>query len=163
LLEAEQSSQCVAHLGSCAACEAEYVEILKLQQQLAAKGRAAAGVVSLVEPVMRRVHQQRTQPERINLMNRLFTPWGFGLSAVAGAAAIIVASMLIATRGEATPAQVMTRGAKAVAKLTNIHMRAQLRTLPADNFAMIDPAQDFSAIELWKEFGPGGKWRIDKP
>ncbi|MFZ2955910.1 MAG: hypothetical protein WA705_03305 [Candidatus Ozemobacteraceae bacterium] len=39
----------------------------------------------------------------------------------------------------------------------------KLRTQPADNFSSIAPDQDFVAIELWKEYGPTPKWRIEKP
>ena len=60
LLEAEPSRQCQAHLESCAACRAEYEAISRLQERLAARGRVAAEV-SLVEPVMRVVHQQTKQ------------------------------------------------------------------------------------------------------
>jgi len=65
--------------------------------------------------------------------------------------------------GKANAAEILARGAKAVADLSSIHIRGSLRTLPADNFAMIAPEQDFVAVELWKQFGHSPKWRIDKP
>ena len=42
-------------------------------------------------------------------------------------------------------------------------MRGQLRTLPADNFSYIDANSAFYPIELWKQFPPESKWRIEKP
>ena len=162
LLEREELLQCQAHLEACADCRAEYAAIGHLQQQLVARGQAAAEV-SLVEPVMRRVRREQTQPERDTIMTRLFTRWGFGLSAAAGAAAIILLTLLLSPKGQATAAEVMTRGAKAVAKLRSIHMRCQLRIFSADNFGFIKPEADFVNVELWKEFGGYGKWRIEKP
>ena len=89
--------------------------------------------------------------------------WGFGLSAAAGVTAMILFVLLPAPRAQATAAQVLARGARAVAKLTSIHLRGQLRTEPADNFGYIDANSDFCAIELWKQLAPEMKWRVEKP
>lgn len=162
LLDREESLQCQAHLDACAACRAECAAIARMQQRLVASGQATAEV-SLVEPVMRRVRAIQIEPKRNTIMSKLLTRWGFGLGAAAGAAAIILLALLAFPRAQATAAEVMTKGAQAVAKLTSIHLRAQLRTLPADNFSNIDPNGEFHAIELWKQFAPELKWRIEKP
>jgi hypothetical protein len=163
LLEAEPSRQCQAHLESCEACRAEYAGITRLQERLVARGRAAAEV-SLVEPVMRVVRQRQIEPERTTLMSLIFkNPWGFGLGAAATAAAIILIIALAAPKAQAKAADVMAKGARAVAKLTSIHLRGQLRTLPGDNFSYIDADSDFYPIELWKQLAPNAKWRVEKP
>ena len=163
LLDAEQSRQCQAHLESCEACRAEHAALGRLQGRLAARGRVAAEV-SLVEPVMRMVQQRKIEPERTTLMSLLFkSRWGFGLGAAASAAAVILIIALAAPRAQAKAADVMARGARAVAKLTSVHLRGQLRTLPADNFSYIDAASDFYPIELWKQLEPELKWRVEKP
>jgi hypothetical protein len=163
LLDAEQSRQCQAHLESCEACRAEYVAINRLQERLTARGRVAAEV-SLVEPVMRVLHHKQIEPERTTLMSILFkSRWGFGLGAVATAAAVLLIIGLATPKAQAKAADVLARGAKAVAKLTSIHLRGQLRTLPADNFSYIDANSAFYPIELWKQFPPEAKWRIEKP
>ena len=101
-----------------------------MQERLAARGRVAAEV-SLVEPVMRAVHQKQIEPERTTLMSLLFkSRWGFGLGAAASAAAVILIIALAAPKAQAKAADVLARGARAVAKLTSIHLRGQLRTLP---------------------------------
>jgi hypothetical protein len=127
-----------------------------------ARGPATAGV-SLVNPVMRRVQAMQTERERNSIMTKLFTRWGFGLGAAAGTAAIILIAFLVFPKAQATAAEVMTKGAQAVAKLTSIHLRGQMRTRPADNFAYIDPECDFVTIELWKQLEPELKWRVEKP
>jgi outer membrane lipoprotein-sorting protein len=163
LLGHEESLQCQAHLETCAACRAEYAAIAHLQQQLVARGQAAAGL-SIVEPVMRRVLQEQTKPERNTIMSLLLKHrWGLGLGTTAGAAAIILIVLLASPKTQATAAEIMTKGAQAVAKLTSIHLRGQLRTAPQDNFSYINPDLDFVTIELWKQFEPDLKWRVEKP
>jgi hypothetical protein len=163
LLDRDQSLQCQAHLQSCAACRAEYEALAGLQRRLMARGQAAAGV-RMVEPVMRRIHAEQFQPERESLMSKLLKHrWGFGLGAAAGAAAILAVVLFSMPNAQAQALAVMTKGAQAVAKLTSIHLRGQLRTLPQDNFSLIMPDQDFVTIELWKQFEPDFKWRVEKP
>ena len=162
LLDREESLQCQAHLETCAACRAEHTAITRLQRQLVARGPATAEV-SLVGSVMRRVQAIQTERERNSIMTKLFTRWGFGLSAAAVAAAIILITFLVFPKAQATAAEVMTKGAQAVAKLTSIHLRCQMRTRPAENFAHIDPECDFVTIELWKQLEPELKWRVEKP
>jgi outer membrane lipoprotein-sorting protein len=162
LLDREESLQCQAHLETCAACRAEHAATTRLQQQLAARGPATAGV-SLVNPVMRRVQAMETERERNSIMTKLFTRWGFGLSAAAGAAAIILIAFLVFPKTQATAAEIMTKGAQAVAKLTSIHLHGQLRTEPHDNFSYINSDCPFYTIEFWKQFEPELKWRVEKP
>ena len=147
LLDREESLQCQAHLETCAACRAEHAAITRLQRQLAARGPATAGV-SLVNPVMQRVQAMETERERNSIMTKLFTRWGFGLSAAAGAAAIILIAFLVFPKAQATAAEVMTKGAQAVARLTSIHLHGQVRSGPADNFGSINPDSEFYSIEL---------------
>jgi hypothetical protein len=163
LLDREESLQCQAHLETCAACRAEHTAITRLQTRLAARGQTAAGV-SLVEPVMRRVRGVQAEPERNTLMSLLLkNRWGFGLGAAAVAAAVLLIILSVTPNAQARAAEVMAKGARAVARLSSIHLRGQLRTLPADNFSYIDPAHDFVTIELWKQFEPQLKWRAEKP
>lgn len=153
--------QCQAHLESCAACRAEYAAISRLQQDLIARGRAASRV-ALAGPVMRRV-LVHTEPERNWSMKTLFTSWKLGLGALAGAAVIMLAVLLFSPSAQATAADVLAKGARAAARINSVHLRGQLRTPPADNFSTIRPAGDFASIELWKEYAPALKWRVEKP
>ena len=164
LLDRETLLECRAHLEACAGCRAEYKAIAGLQQRLVARGQAAAEV-SMVAPVMQRVLQKRKEPERETLMSTILKHrWGFGLGAAASAAAIILSTILLTSpNAQAKAVEVMTKGAQAVAKLTSIHLRGQLRTYPQDNFSSINADSPFSTIELWKQFGPDLKWRVEKP
>jgi hypothetical protein len=161
LLDREALHECQAHLEACAGCRAEYKAIASLQQRLTKRGEAAAEV-AIIEPVMRRVLQEKEEKESV--MSKLFKyRWGFGIGAAAGAAAIILITFLALPKMQATAAEVMARGAQAVAKLTSIHFRGELRTLPADSFSYINADCPFYTIELWKQFEPDLKWRIETP
>jgi outer membrane lipoprotein-sorting protein len=163
LLDREALLECQAHLEACASCRAEYQAIASLQQRLVARSQAAAEV-SIVAPVMQRILQKRTEPERETIMSKLFKyRWSFGLGTAAGATAIVLIMLLALPRTQATAAEIMTKGAQAVAKLTSIHLRGQLRTSPADNFSSISSEAEFCTIELWKQFEPELKWRVEKP
>jgi hypothetical protein len=162
LLNQEESLRCRTHLESCTNCRAECEAFANLQQKLDARGHAAANV-SVVEPVMRRILQNQTRAEREQIMISIFRRWGLGLGAAAGVAVIAFVLILTWTGGKVNAAEILARGAKAVAELSSIHMRCNLRTLPNDNFGFILPEHDFVPIELWKQFGDSPKWRIDKP
>ncbi len=167
LLEPEQAQALQTHLETCPACQAEQQAFAGLQRRLVARGRAAADV-ALVEPVMNQIRKTQMEREERSFMKQVtsvLTQWKFGLSAAAGATAVVALILFLSSPGgqASAAAQVMARGAKAVAQLTAIHMRCQMRTAPADNFGMIAPKMEFVPVELWKEFNGERKWRIDKP
>ncbi len=163
LLDREETIRCQAHLQSCADCRAEYEAIASLQQRLVARGQASAGV-NVAHPVMRRVLGESQKLTRSIIMRTLFKyRWGFGLGTAMLAAGVVLVSLLGAPKTHAAAIEVMTRGAQAVARLTSIHLRGQLRTLPADNFSYIGADCPFYTIELWKQFAPDSKWRVEKP
>jgi outer membrane lipoprotein-sorting protein len=163
LLESEESLKCAAHLESCSSCQGEYQSVVHLQERLIARGQAAADV-SLAGPVMQRVLHQPEKLERNTIMSLLMKHrWGFGLGAAAAAAVIALVVALLPSGAQATAVEVLTKGARAVAKLRSIHLRCQLRTLPSDNFEAIMPERDFVTVELWKQFAPELKWRVEKP
>ncbi|HUJ08883.1 MAG TPA: hypothetical protein VL171_02565 [Verrucomicrobiae bacterium] len=163
LLGHDEALQCQAHVAACAACSVERAAIAQLQQRLVTRGQAAAGV-SIVDPVMRQVQAMPVKPERNTLMSLLLKHrWGFGLGVTAVAVAIILLTVVSSPKIEAAAVVVMARGAEVAAKLTTIHIRGQVRTSPQDNFSYINPKLDFVPVELWKQFEPELKWRVDKP
>jgi hypothetical protein len=162
LLDPDQSRQCRAHLETCVSCRAEYTALTRLQQRLAAHGHAAAGV-SLAAAVMHRIRAINTNQERNSIMSKLFTRWGFGLSAAAAAVVVALTFLLVSPRYQAGAAEVLARGAKSVARLSSVHLRGRVRTAPQDNFSSINPNLDFVPIEVWKQFEPELMWRIEKP
>lgn len=163
LLAGEESLQYQAHLESCASCRAEYQAITSLQQGLVARGQTAKDV-AIVASVMQRVRAVEPEAEGETIMSILIRRWRIGLGALAGAAAIILGILVVSSpKAQATAAQIMTNGAKAMAKLGSVHLRGQLRTLPQDNFGYVSAECQFHPIELWKQWEPELKWRVEKP
>ena len=97
-------------------------------------------------------------------MSQLFNKrWGFGLGALGVAAIAVILLAVFYPQAQSKAAVVMSQGARVIANLTSIHLHGQMRTLPHDNFSLIAAEIDFCPIELWKEFSPTVKWRIEKP
>ena len=159
----ESAGLCEAHLESCPACREEKDALARLQTRLVTAGRTAAEV-SIVFEVMQAVQNQQKKSEKVTIMKRIFQyRWPLGLSAAAGAAAVVLFFSVLTPKAQATAADVLARGAKAIANLTTIHFRAQVRTYPADNFATINPNVDFQLVEVWEQYAPDLKWRVEKP
>ena len=98
------------------------------------------------------------------------------ITKLAAAAVIIIAATVVATiwnrsiptvipTASASAIQVLTDAAKAVEDIQSIHIKARMRTLPADNFGMIGLEYDFVPIEMWKKVDDAGVvlWRVEKP
>jgi outer membrane lipoprotein-sorting protein len=90
----------------------------------------------------------------------------------AAAAVIIIAIVISATvwnksipTASAAAVQMLTEATKAVEDVRSIHIKAQMRTLPGDNFSLIGLEYDFVPIEMWKKVDDAGifRWRIEKP
>jgi hypothetical protein len=123
--------------------------------------------LSISEPALGRARQQKSEKNTKNaketIMSKLFTGWGFGLTAAAGAGAIAVIAVLVAPEAKGRVPEVMAKAARALARPASVHLRGKLCTDPRDNFSAISANQEFVAIELWKQFTPDLKWRVEKP
>ena len=65
----------------------------------------------------------------------------------------------------ASAEEVLAMATKAVSNLRSVYIKAEIRTIPNDNFELIRLNYDFVTNEMWKQFDgtPQGKWRIEKP
>jgi len=88
---------------------------------------------------------------------------------LAAAAVIVIAialsmNFLNESMPSASAAEVLAKATEAIANLRSVYIKAQIRTLPRDNFELIGLDYDFVPNEMWKEFDgtPQGKWRIEK-
>lgn len=163
LLDDSVLGQVETHLTNCPECREEFDGARQLVDRLTAEGQVAADL-SLAERVMGQILREQTlELRRIHMQKRL------RLMQTGGAAAVAIVLIALAglwlTRSDSTlsAAEVMARGAEAAVDVSSIHIRAQMRTYPKDNFSQIDPKTDLVPIELWKQFGDQPKWRIEKP
>jgi hypothetical protein len=163
VLDPPASRECQTHLLTCPPCRAEHAAFTDLQSRLAASARVAAHI-SLAPKVMSRIRQVQSEKNENMFMIKKYLKWAFELGAAVGVVSMVLVILFgVSPKSRATPAEVMAKGAQAVANLSTIHMQCRLRTLPADNFAFIAPEREFVPIELWKQFGANSMWRIEKP
>jgi outer membrane lipoprotein-sorting protein len=162
LLEAQQEREVAAHLRSCPACRAEAEEHARLRNSLIAGGEAFSQK-SVAQSVMDRILREQTLQIRKFTMRKRYGRAGLGLTA----AAAIVGAVLIgwpgSQDGRAYAAEVFAQAVQALSNLHAVHLKANMRTLPGDNFEMIDLRDDFVPIEMWKRFDTPPQWRIAKP
>jgi hypothetical protein len=92
------------------------------------------------------------------------------ITKLAAAAVIIVAIVFAALfMNKSLPTvsaqEILTQAMNAVTNLRSVYIKAEIRTIPNDNFELIRLNYDFVPNEMWKEFDgtPQGKWRIEKP
>ncbi len=166
-LAPDQAAACQAHLHECAACRAFAEECHDLGKVMQADGARSRGV-SLLGPVMTRIREReaetRTQEtERSTFMSRLLKwRWSLGFSAAASVAILVLATVFVTPNVELAAAEIIARGAAAVANLRSIHLVGLLRADPVDNFSAISPTHEPVKIEMWKQFGAPPRWRIEK-
>ena len=92
------------------------------------------------------------------------------ITKLAAAAVIIIAIAFAAhfmnkSMPTASAEEVLAMATKAVSNLRSVYIKAEIRTIPNDNFELIRLNYDFVTNEMWKQFDgtPQGKWRIEKP
>ncbi|HTL58970.1 MAG TPA: hypothetical protein VL361_25005 [Candidatus Limnocylindrales bacterium] len=139
----------------------------RLQYELRTGREAAAAPERAPELEVNRFERPQIQKDTISrketIMNKLFRNWGWGLGAIAGAAVVILIVLSPPLKAYGKAVAVISNGARAVARLTSVHLRGRLRTNPNDNFSAIMPDKGFVSIELWKQFSPDLKWRVELP
>jgi predicted anti-sigma-YlaC factor YlaD len=160
-LDPQTAAACQRHLADCPACRQQHDAIARLQRQLVTHGESAARV-SLAGPVMSRIRAAQPDARPGHRSFAVLTRWLLGLGTAAAAVAV-AAILVLMPSSRARAADVMTQGARVAAQLTSVHLQGRMRASAADNFSSIDPAQEFTSIELWKELGGQGRWRIEKP
>jgi hypothetical protein len=170
LLESEAEIRIKSHLAECPACRAEFDEVQRLVVRLT-RAKAGASGISLENRVMDRIiHQQALTIRRLQMRKRI------RLLEISGALSAAVALFFIlglwatqpdsharAAESKVQAAEVLAQCAKALPKISSIHIKGKMRNAPYDNFIDLDPKLDFEPIEIWKQFGENAKWRVEKP
>lgn len=63
----------------------------------------------------------------------------------------------------ASAAEVLAQAVQAESKVRTLHIVANVRTIPHDNFHYIGLDCQMVRHEIWKDFGPPARWRLEKP
>jgi hypothetical protein len=151
-LDAARGGDLERHLAACDRCAADYAALRSAVQAIDSPPRVHASP-DFKERVMRKLTEVEPAPRRWRFMPRL---------ALVGAAAI-VALVLFMPRSESPAMSLMAQSAEAMSNLQTVHITARMRTLPHDNFELIDLKYDWVPLEIWKQFGATAKWRVQKP
>jgi hypothetical protein len=93
------------------------------------------------------------------------------ITKLAAAAAVIIVAVVLSitvfnkSMPTVSAADVLQAATDAVSNVWSVHMKAQMRTLPRDNFSLIGLDYDFVPIEMWKQTDENGQvqWRVEKP
>ncbi|MFA6239437.1 MAG: hypothetical protein WC655_00825, partial [Candidatus Hydrogenedentales bacterium] len=149
------------HLEACPVCS---VNLAELRQALEALPTARVAASSgFTEAVMSSI--QDAEPAR---KRRSFSPWRIGLAAAAALVVCAGASFSVwyVNTGGKQPVgafKLLGDAAHAMARVQAVHIQAQMRTLPRDNFELIVLDQEFVPVELWANLEEPFRWRIEKP
>jgi outer membrane lipoprotein-sorting protein len=149
------------HFSGCADCRTEEQATRQLRNRLLAAG-AAPVRASLDQRVMDQILSRQVELTRRLKMRRQVQMFAWS-----GLAAALLVSLTWAALNyrpaRATADEIIARGVRAAAHLKSIYMKCRMRTLPGDNFQMLAPDQGFVDVELWKQYDPTRKWKIQKP
>jgi hypothetical protein len=163
LLDETTRGRVESHLVHCPACQGEVWELRQLTDRLAREA-------SLVPPahldgeVMDRLLREQALELRRLKMRRRVRSLGIG-GALAATVGLLVglSAWLIRPTGTVTAAEVLARGAEAVPGVSSVHLVAQMRTDPGDDFSSMNADGHLVRVEVWRQFGEQPKWRVEKP
>lgn len=147
------------HVVACPECRGEYEQVAALRGRMLSHAQmfASADVAEAVTTRLRKEPQQTQGHWVVRYCLRV----GLGLSA---AAAMILAIIWLSIgTNSVNAAEILADAAKAVADLHAVHITAQMRTVPYDNFELIVLNGEMVPIEMWKRFGHDEAWRVEKP
>ena len=166
LLDETPRSQLESHLAQCPACQGELWELRQLTDRLAREGFAVPPVC-LDSAVMDRLLREQTLELRRWKMSQSLRILGIGGILAATVGLLVGLSVWLmqptGTVTAAEAAEVLAHGAEAVPRVSSVHVVAQMRTPPRDNFSAINSNGDLVRVEVWKQFGEKPKWRVEKP
>jgi hypothetical protein len=170
LLDKDAKGRIESHLAECPACRVEFDQVHHIAERLTRAGPGVSGI-SLENRVMDRIiHEQALVIRRLQMRKRIRL---LGIGGAVAAAVVLFFALIFwpaqpganvqAAENKVQAAEILAQGAKAVPKISNIHIKGKMRNSPYDNFIDLDPKLDFAPIEIWKQFGDNTKWRVEKP
>lgn len=175
LLLDSQKQQLEAHFKDCRQCQTELHQITSLGKRIAsdAQNKQSADFENAV--LNRIIREQNLRLKQADGFSRQHQIWRVimksRITKLAVAAVIVIAGVLsVSILNKSVPTasattQVLQDAINAVSDVWSVHMKARMRTLPADNFSLIGLEYDFVPIEMWKRTDKNGQvqWRVEKP
>ncbi|MFH1614185.1 MAG: zf-HC2 domain-containing protein [Planctomycetota bacterium] len=174
LVSESQRQMVEEHLKDCRRCQTELKKLKELSERLTSDSQTWQQT-TLEDAVFNRIIvEQNEKLKQTDRFNRQFRIWRkimnskitkFATAAVIIVAVILTVTVFNKTIPTASAAEVFAQAVEAISNLNSIHIKARMRTLPADNFSLIKLEHDFVPIELWKKVDESGlvKWKVEKP
>ncbi|PKP22907.1 MAG: hypothetical protein CVU05_01810 [Bacteroidetes bacterium HGW-Bacteroidetes-21] len=158
----KEREELLFHLKSCQSCKKDYDKVITMLQQIQPSMKVQASN-NLKSNIMNEIKRK----EKKNNFVFLKSKW----SKVAAVAAIVVLTLIIVptvyNKGPklSTEANAMeiffNKSIAALKNLQSVMAEFNIRTIPGDNFELIDLNADFVKHSLWKRTNPD-KWKIQK-
>lgn len=150
-----------AHLEACPVCSTTVAELKKTLEAFPAITVAAS-------PGFTEATMNAIQDPMFHHPRKPFSMWRAGLAAAAALAVCVGASFGVwyVKNGGAQPIAAyafMGEAAHAMARVQTLHIQAEMRTPPRDNFDLIVISHDLVPIELWADFREPLRLRVEKP
>lgn len=161
LLDDAQARAVEEHLAGCATCRTEEIGTRHLRARLQAAGDVPV-TTGFDQRVMDRIFQEQFELTRRMTMKRRI-PMFVGSAIAAALVVSLTWAALQFTPTKALATEIIARGAEAASNLKSIYLKCRMRTLPGDNFSYVALDHDLVDVQLWKQYGPPLKWRIEKP
>lgn len=161
LLDDAAAAVVKAHLAGCPTCHSDWLATQQLQDRLLAAANVSIDK-SLDVSVMAQIQQlQIVEMRRLKMRRRLRI---FGFSGIA-AALLLGLTLAVLQNGPQTvsAAEMLSKAVQAATDLKTVYLKCRMRTLPNDNFSYLDLEHGFVDVELWKQYDPIMKWKIQKP
>ncbi|MCC6696818.1 MAG: hypothetical protein IT365_14400 [Candidatus Hydrogenedentes bacterium] len=163
--DTQEHEALMAHLHACPQCTEEFATMKRAMEGVRPKHRIGASP-ALKEIVMKEVLESAASVGSAGRTSRRARLWRPLFAAPLAAALLLAASFgywLIQSGGKEPLSAfgVLGRAAHAMQGLKSVHIEAQMRTIPGDNFELILLDQDMVPIELWRGFGEPPQWRVE--
>jgi outer membrane lipoprotein-sorting protein len=150
------------HLAGCPACRSEWqhdrevweklrpAETIVASHQLMERTMTAITIEAAKESSERSASKWRSRPRWVML-------------AVAAVLLVVLIPLLPLGNSNRAGVALLAQSLQAMSKLRSVHISGQMRTVPGDNFELIGTDYQFVPLEMWRDYGPPTRWRVEKP
>ena len=149
------------HLAACAQCAAEFEETLNAMARIEPAQRVCASPDFTERTMDKLTELSAAQAVRPRIRTTPFLRLLATAAVILGIVLILPYFGSLGTNRAATA--LLAQSMEAMNGLQSVHIVARMRTPPGDNFEVIGTEFDFQPVEMWKEFGPTPRWRVENP
>jgi hypothetical protein len=154
LFDTQDAPELREHIAGCGECAGAFEEM-----------RNAVALVETPQHVCASTgFKERTMSRLAAEMGAAQAPrrrWHFPVLRLVFAACLLL-TIFVALPGRG-PASLLAQSVQALNAVQSVHIVARMRAPSGDNFEAIGPQYEFQPVEMWKESGTPGRWRVENP